>query len=97
MLVVWMLAPLNNTACSEMTIPIHKHTNWQVLIFANAPDEGMRLRLFLEAFGLRLALLSPDQPLNSRWGAHSAPGRPAAPRPDQVHSVQDTRYKKLSR
>jgi hypothetical protein len=26
----------------------------------------MRLRLFLEAFGLRLALLSPDQPLNSR-------------------------------
>lgn len=38
----------------------------QVLIFANTPDEGMRLRLFLEAFGLRLALLSPDQPLNSR-------------------------------
>ncbi|KAI8466490.1 MAG: P-loop containing nucleoside triphosphate hydrolase protein [Monoraphidium minutum] len=38
----------------------------KVLIFANAPDEGMRLRLFLESFGLRLALLSPDQPLNSR-------------------------------
>lgn len=37
-----------------------------MLIFANTPDEGMRLRLFLEAFGLRLALLSPDQPLNSR-------------------------------
>jgi hypothetical protein len=44
----------------------------KVLIFANSPDEGMRLRLFLEAFGLRLALLSPDQPLNSRWGGQAA-------------------------
>ncbi|GBF89331.1 DEAD-box ATP-dependent RNA helicase [Raphidocelis subcapitata] len=38
----------------------------KVLVFANSSDEGMRLRLFLEAFGVRLALLSPDQPLNSR-------------------------------
>jgi ATP-dependent RNA helicase DDX56/DBP9 len=38
----------------------------KVLIFVNSADEGMRLRLFLEAFGLRLGLLSPDQPVNSR-------------------------------
>lgn len=38
----------------------------KVLIFVNSPDSGMRVRLFLEAFGVRASLLSADQPLNSR-------------------------------
>ena len=38
----------------------------QVLIFANSAESGMRARLFLEAFGIRAALLSGELPLNSR-------------------------------
>jgi superfamily II DNA/RNA helicase len=38
----------------------------QVLVFVNSADSGMRVRLFLEAFGIRAAVLSADQPLNSR-------------------------------
>ncbi|KAL4858273.1 DEAD-box ATP-dependent RNA helicase 16 [Chlorella vulgaris] len=38
----------------------------KVLVFVNSADSGMRVRLFLEAFGIRAAVLSADQPLNSR-------------------------------
>lgn len=38
----------------------------KVLLFVNTIDEGFRLRLFLEAFGLRAALLNSELPLNSR-------------------------------
>lgn len=38
----------------------------KVLMFVNSPEEAMRLRLFLDAFGIRVAVLSSDQPLNSR-------------------------------
>lgn len=37
-----------------------------MLIFVNTVDEGVRLRLFLEAFGVRPALLNAELPLNSR-------------------------------
>lgn len=38
----------------------------KVLIFVNSIDTGMRVRLFLDAFGLRCSVLSADLPLNSR-------------------------------
>ena len=38
----------------------------KVLIFVNSADTGMRVRLFLDAFGLRCSVLSADLPLNSR-------------------------------
>lgn len=38
----------------------------QVLIFVNSVDEAFRLRLFLESFGIRPALLNAELPLNSR-------------------------------
>ncbi|KAG2453496.1 hypothetical protein HYH02_001716 [Chlamydomonas schloesseri] len=38
----------------------------KVLLFVNSVDEGVRLRLFLEAFGVRPALLNAELPLNSR-------------------------------
>ena len=38
----------------------------QVLVFVNSADSGMRVRLFLEAFGVRSAVLSAELPLNSR-------------------------------
>lgn len=38
----------------------------KVLIFVNSADAGMRVRLFLDAFGLRCSVLSADLPLNSR-------------------------------
>lgn len=38
----------------------------QVLVFVNTVDEGVKLRLFLEAFGVRPALLNAELPLNSR-------------------------------
>eukprot|EP00887_Chlorella_sp_A99_P008058 scaffold12.g8058.t1 len=38
----------------------------RVLLFVNSAEAGMRARLFLEAFGLRAALLSAELPLNSR-------------------------------
>ncbi|PNW75448.1 hypothetical protein CHLRE_12g526850v5 [Chlamydomonas reinhardtii] len=38
----------------------------KVLLFVNTVDEGVRLRLFLEAFGVRPALLNAELPLNSR-------------------------------
>ncbi|GFR43951.1 hypothetical protein Agub_g5092, partial [Astrephomene gubernaculifera] len=38
----------------------------KALIFVNTVDEGVRLRLFLEAFGVRPALLNSELPLNSR-------------------------------
>lgn len=38
----------------------------KVLLFVNSIDEGFRLRLFLEAFGLRSAVLNAELPLNSR-------------------------------
>lgn len=39
----------------------------KVLIFVNTVESGLRLRLFLEAFGLRAALAHGEQPLNSRY------------------------------
>ncbi|KXZ52784.1 hypothetical protein GPECTOR_8g172 [Gonium pectorale] len=38
----------------------------KVLLFVNSVESGVRLRLFLEAFGLRPALLNSELPLNSR-------------------------------
>ncbi len=38
----------------------------KVLLFVNGADAGFRLRLFLEAFGVRAAVLSAELPLNSR-------------------------------
>ena len=38
----------------------------KVLIFVNSADTGMRVRLFLDAFGVRCSVLSADLPLNSR-------------------------------
>lgn len=38
----------------------------QVLVFVNSAEGGMRVRLFLEAFGVRAALLNAELPLNSR-------------------------------
>jgi ATP-dependent RNA helicase DDX56/DBP9 len=38
----------------------------KVLLFVNTVDAGFRLRLFLEAFGIRSAVLSGELPLNSR-------------------------------
>jgi superfamily II DNA/RNA helicase len=37
-----------------------------VLLFVNSVDSGVRLRLFLEAFGVRTALLNAELPANSR-------------------------------
>lgn len=38
----------------------------KVLVFVNSADSGMRVRLFLEAFGVPAAVLSAELPLNSR-------------------------------
>ncbi|KAL4430654.1 hypothetical protein ABPG75_005910 [Micractinium tetrahymenae] len=38
----------------------------KVLIFVNSAESGMRVRLFLEAFGVRSAVLNAELPLNSR-------------------------------
>ena len=38
----------------------------QVLVFVNTAESGMRVRLFLEAFGVRSAVLNAELPLNSR-------------------------------
>jgi hypothetical protein len=38
----------------------------KVLVFVNDVNEGVRPRLFLEAFGIRPALLNAELPLNSR-------------------------------
>ena len=38
----------------------------RVLLFCNSIDAGFRLRLFLEAFGVRAAVLNAELPLNSR-------------------------------
>ncbi|MEW5299598.1 MAG: hypothetical protein WDW36_002597 [Sanguina aurantia] len=38
----------------------------KVLVFVNCVDDGFRLKLFLESFGLRAALLNAELPLNSR-------------------------------
>jgi hypothetical protein len=38
----------------------------QVLVFVNSADAGMRVRLFLEAFGIRASLVNAELPLNSR-------------------------------
>ena len=38
----------------------------KVLVFVNSIDSGYRLRLFLEAFGIRSAVLNSELPLNSR-------------------------------
>lgn len=38
----------------------------KVLLFVNSTEAAYRLRLFLEGFGIRSALLSPELPLNSR-------------------------------
>ena len=36
------------------------------LLFVNSIDAGFRLRLFLESFGVRSAVLNAELPLNSR-------------------------------
>lgn len=36
------------------------------LLFVNSIDAGFRLRLFLESFGIRSAVLNAELPLNSR-------------------------------
>lgn len=38
----------------------------KALLFVNSIDAGFRLRLFLEAFGVRAAVLNAELPLNSR-------------------------------
>ncbi|PSC74391.1 DEAD-box ATP-dependent RNA helicase 16 [Micractinium conductrix] len=38
----------------------------KVLVFVNTAESGMRVRLFLEAFGVRSAVLNAELPLNSR-------------------------------
>lgn len=38
----------------------------RVLLFVNSIDAGFRLRLFLESFGLRAAVLNAELPVNSR-------------------------------
>lgn len=38
----------------------------RVLLFVNSIDTGFRLRLFLESFGLRAAVLNAELPVNSR-------------------------------
>lgn len=38
----------------------------KVLLFINSINEGYRLRLFLEAFGIKSAVLNSELPLNSR-------------------------------
>lgn len=38
----------------------------QVLIFTGSVEEGLGLRLFLEAFGLRMGCLHAELPVNSR-------------------------------
>lgn len=38
----------------------------RVLLFVNGIDAGLRLRLFLEAFGVRAAVLNAELPANSR-------------------------------
>lgn len=38
----------------------------RVLLFVNGIDAGFRLRLFLESFGLRAAVLNAELPINSR-------------------------------
>ena len=38
----------------------------RVLLFVNSIDVGFRLRLFLESFGLRAAVLNAELPVNSR-------------------------------
>ena len=38
----------------------------QVLIFVNSVDEGFRVKLFLESFGISAAVLNAELPLNSR-------------------------------
>ena len=50
-----------------------------MLVFVNDVNEGVRLRLFLEAFGIRPALLNAELPLNSRrwdtgWREHAGVG-----------------------
>lgn len=38
----------------------------KVLLFISSINEGYRLRLFLEAFGIKSAVLNSELPLNSR-------------------------------
>uniref|UniRef100_A0A7S0S3C6 RNA helicase n=1 Tax=Chlamydomonas leiostraca TaxID=1034604 RepID=A0A7S0S3C6_9CHLO len=38
----------------------------KVLVFVNTVDTGYRVKLFLESFGIRAALLNAEMPLNSR-------------------------------
>jgi ATP-dependent RNA helicase DDX56/DBP9 len=38
----------------------------KTLVFVNSAEAGMRVRLFLDAFGIRCSVLSADLPLNSR-------------------------------
>lgn len=38
----------------------------RVLLFVNGIDSGFRLRLFLEAFGVKAAILNAELPINSR-------------------------------
>lgn len=38
----------------------------QVLVFVNSAESGMRVKLFLDAFGVRAAVLNAELPLNSR-------------------------------
>lgn len=37
------------------------------LVFVNSIDRGFRLKMFLEQFGLRIALLNEELPANSRY------------------------------
>ena len=39
----------------------------RVLLFVNGIDAGFRLRLFLESFGVRAAVLNSELPINSRY------------------------------
>lgn len=72
----------------------------KVLVFVNSIDSGYRLRLFLEAFGIRSAVLNSELPLNSRhhilqarlgvlgvllsWGVTGVQGAAQQPPPNPV-------------
>ena len=38
----------------------------KMLLFVNSIEAGFRLRLFLESFGIRTAVINAELPLNSR-------------------------------
>jgi hypothetical protein len=63
----------------------------KVLLFVNSVDTGYRLKLFLESFGVRAALLNAELPINSRCVCGAAGARLAAGRLLAGQWVKDSR------